>query len=697
MKIQNIFLAFFMLLTVAAIGQEDFRQTAPEPGPAPKIELGTYETFKLDNGLRVIVVENHKLPRVSFQLLVDRPPVVEEEFAGTDNMMGELLRNGTTNRTKAEIDEAVDFIGATLSTSSNGMFATSLTKHTDDLLEIVSDVLMHPTFPEEEFEKAKKQTLSGLAQAKEDPNAIAANVSQVLRFGKNHPYGELTTEETVENITTDRIQAFYKTYFKPNISYLAIVGDIEPAKAKTLAEKYFGEWERGDVLIESFPDAKRPDMRQVGFVDKTGAVQSVVRLTYPIELKPGSKDAIAASLMNTLLGGGGYFGSRMNQNLRETNAYTYGATSSLDSDPYDGFFSVSTSVRNEVTDSAITQILYELNRIRDEEVPEDELQQVKSVLTGSFARSLENPQTIARFALNIARYDLPDDYYATYLQKMNALTVDDIQRVAKTFILPDRAHILVVGNKDEVAEKLTQFDEDGELTYYDAFGDEVEMSDVAMPQDMTGEQVIQKYVEALGGKEKLQSVSAQKTVMTASTQMGDMKMTMTQKAPNKFYQKVEAQGMTVVETKFDGDQAMMSQMGQKRTIDDEEALGQMKMQGRLFPEASWEELGYTAELKGVEKVDGQDAYKVAVSTPAGSNYTDFFSTDTFLKIRTVSTSQAQGQTVTVTNDYADYKEVDGIMVPYTITTSGAMPFPLKMEVQEVVINGEVDDSLFKVE
>ncbi len=695
MKTRNIFFALLVFLTGTAIGQEDFRQMAPEAGPAPKIELGTYEAFTLDNGLRVIVVENHKLPRVSFQLLVDRPPLVEKKYAGTADMAGQLMRNGTTSRTKAEIDETIDFIGASLSTNSGGMYASSLTKHTEQLLEIASDVLLNPTFPEEEFEKLKRQTLSALAQAKEDPNSIASNVAQVLRYGKNHPYGELTTEETIENITPDRLQAFYKTYFKPNISYLAIVGDIEPAKAKMLAEQYFGKWEKGDILIQGFPDAKRPDTRQVDVVDKTGAVQSVLRVTYPVELKPGSDDAIAASLMNTLLGG--YFGSRINQNLRETNAFTYGANTSLSSDPYDGYFSVSSSVRNEVTDSAITQILYELNRLRDEKVPEDELQLVKNVRTGSFARSLESPQTIANFALDIARYDLPEDYYATYLQKMNALTVDDIQRVAKTYILPDNAHVLVVGDKDDVSENLAQFDADGELTYYDAFGNEIEMSDVAVPQDITAEKIIQNYVEALGGKDKLLSVKAQKTVMTANTQMGAMQMTMTQKAPNKFYQKVEAGGMTVVETKFDGKKAMVSQMGQKQTIDDEASLEQMQMQAKMFPEANWDDLGYTAELKGVEKVNGQDTYKLVVSTSSGSTYTEFFNTENFLKLRTVTTQEAQGQTMTVTNDYADYEAVDGIMVPYTITTSGAMPFPLKLEVSEVVFNLQIEESVFAVE
>lgn len=684
-----IFISLFVFAAVVLFGQDDFRKTAPKAGAAPKIDLGDYESFTLDNGLQVIVVENHKLPRISFQLLVDAPPLLEGKYAGAASMAGELMRTGTTSRTKAQIDEAVDFIGASFNTSASGLYAAALTKHKDELLNIVSDVLLNPTFPEDELEKLRKQTLSSLAQAKEDPNAIAANVAQVLRYGKEHPYGEMVTEETVKNITVEQVKAYYTTYFKPNISYLAIVGDITPSEAKTIAEKYFGNWQKGEAPKSELPKVPQPKSTEVAFVDKTGAVQSIINITYPVELQPGAPDAIKASLMNSLLGG--YFGSRINQNLREDKAYTYGANTTLSTDPYVGYFSARASVRNEVTDSSIVQFLHELNRLQDEKVPADELELVKNVRTGSFARSLENPQTIANFALNIARYNLPEDYYATYLQKLNAVTADELQEMAKKYILPQQAHILVVGNKDEVAGKLVQFDADKELTYYDAFGNVVDMSEVDIPTDMTAEQVIQKYVDALGGKDKLKAIKSQKTVMSAETPMGAIAMTIVQKAPNMFYQAVNAGGMMVMETKFSGEAGMMVQMGQQQKIEGE-GLEQMKMQARMFPEANWESLGYTATLKGAENVNGENAYRIEVETASGQKYTDYFDMDTFLKIRTIATADGQ----TVTNDYSDYKEVDGIKIPYTMVVSGAMPFPLQMKVTEVTFNGDVADDMFKV-
>ena len=185
------------------------RSQAPKPGPAPKIQMGTYESFTLENGLECIVVKNDKLPRVSFQYTLNIDPIMEGDKAGMQDMVGEMLSRGTKNRTKEQFDEEVDFIGATLSTYSTGVYASSLTKHSDKIIELMADVLLNPTFPKEELEKVKTQTLSGLASAKNEPNSIASNVKDVLNYGKNHPYGELMTEETVGNITAKDIKDYY--------------------------------------------------------------------------------------------------------------------------------------------------------------------------------------------------------------------------------------------------------------------------------------------------------------------------------------------------------------------------------------------------------------------------------------------------------------------------------------------------------
>ncbi len=672
-----------------------FRSAPPEPGPAPKIELGTYETFKLDNGLEVIVVENHKIPRVSFQLSFDMPLMSEGESAGMRDMTGELMRAGTTSKTKAELDEEIDFMGARFSVGSSSMFASSLKKHSGKLLDIMTDVLFNPSFEASEFERIKKQTLSGLATQKEDPDAISGNVSSVLVYGKDHPYGEIVTEESVENITVQQCKDYYNTFFKPNIAYLVIVGDITPDEAKKMANKGFSNWKSANNLKrENFAMPKAPEKANVAFVNKSGAVQSVLNVTYPVDMKPGAPDAIKASVMNKMYGG--FFGSFLNQNLREDKAYTYGARSSLSTDKNIGEFRAGASVRNEVTDSALVQLFLEMDNIRNKPLSDDDFSLVKNVMTGDFARSLERPQTIARFALNTARYNLPADYYQTYLEKIDAVTKDDIMAMAKKYITPENAHIVVVGSKDDVAETLTQFAPDGKVNFYDTNGNEIKMDDMALPSDMTAEKVIEDYLNAIGGSKKLNSVKDMTEVMGAEMQGMQLTVTSVKKAPNMYMNEMTVAGMGSMQKQvFDGTKGSTSQMGQSKAMTEDE-LADAKMSAQFFPEMNYSD-GYTLELKGVEPVEGANAYKIAVTSPSGKKSTEFYDMKTSLKIREIETMEAAGQKMTQTVDFMDYKDVDGIMIPHKVKVSGAMPMPLQMEVKEVKINAGVDDALFKVE
>lgn len=679
-----------LLFGIAIHAQEDFRKTAPAAGAAPKIQLGTYQEYLLANGLKVIVVENHKLPQVSFQLFVDVPPLKEGDHAGAASIAGQLLKTGTKTKTKAQIDEAIDFIGASLSTSSSGVSGSSLSRHREKLLALMADVLLNPIFPVAEFDKAKKQTLSGLAYSKEDPNAISGNVTQVLRYGKDHPYGELTTETTVENITIERAKTFYKTYFKPNISYFVVTGDIKPAEAKLLAEKYFGKWVKGEVKREPVVVPAKPEGTKVAFVNKVGAVQSIIDITYPVVLKPGPPDAIRSRLTNSILGAGS-FGSRLFQNIREDKGYSYGAYSTLSTDENVGYFSAGAAVRNEVTDSAITQFLLEMNRMRDEKVTDTELTQFKNIVTGSFARSLEQPGTIGQFALNIARYKLPKDYYATYLQKVSEVTTADVLEMSKKYITPKNAYIVVVGDKSAVADKLKAFATSGEVDFYDMYGSKIQVATAAA--DMTAEKVIDRYVEAIGGKDKLAAVKDLTIKMAAPIEgMGTIDIISRKKAPNKILVSTMANGMTMQEQKFDGKNASVSQMGQKQKLEGKDAESVQK-EAILFPESKYKELGYKLTLKGVEQVEGKNAYQIEVETSGGEKSTEFYEVTTGFKIREIQTAGGAA----ITNDYDDYKEVSGIKYPHKITVIGAAPFPIKSTVSAIEVNKGIDDSVFAVE
>ena len=635
---------------------EDFRSQPPEPGEARKIQLGEAEQFNLPNGLKVIVVENTKIPRVSYQLFVDREPIFEGDKAGYVSIAGQLLSTGTTSKSKAEIDGEVDFIGASLSSNSRGAFGSALKKHSEKILALMADVVLKPSFPKEEFDKIITQTKSGLAAQKEDPNAISNNVSSIVNYGSDHVYGEITTEESVENISLQDCIDYYQKYFKPNISYLVIVGDISLQEAEVQAGTYFGNWKRDGFDDYDFPEVPDLEKTTIAFVDKPGAVQSVINITYPVDLKPGDSDRIAANLMNKILGYGGFSG-RLFQNLREDKGYTYGAYSSLDSDEYSGSFSASASVRNEVTDSAITQFLYEMNRIVNEEVPEEELQLAKNLTFGEFARSMESPQTIARFALSTIRFNLPADYYANYLEQVDQITVADIQRVAEKYIRPERANIVVVGNKDEVVDNLREI---AEVRYFDPRGNEIEIN-TAASVNITAEELVANYIDAIGGREKLLGVKDTYLKMEAEIpQMGAMSMEQYSKDNTKFKMSVMAQGMTVQQQIFDGEQLQVSQMGQSQMETNEAAIKQAREQAIAFKELNYSDGTYELNILGSEQQDGRIILKLSVVDGDGNKSTEWYDQETFLKIQEISSQEANGQVMTTTTSFDNYAEIDGL-------------------------------------
>lgn len=670
-----------------------WRKTAPAPAAARDIKLGDYSSFDLANGLKVIVVENHKLPRVSYQLSLNNDPLIEGDKTGFTSFAGDLMSKGTKTKSKSQIDEAIDFIGANLSTSSSGVFATSLKKHSEKLLDIMSDVLYNPTFPKEEFEKLRKRTASGLATAKTNPEAIASNLRGVVNFGKAHPYGEVQTDETIKNITIDDCKNYYNTYFKPNNAYLVIVGDITPAEAKVQAEKYFGKWEKGtNIPGAKYNKPEEPKGAQVRFAHKDGAVQSLVNISYFVDLKPGSENAIKASLMNSILGGG-IFSGRLMQNLREKKGYTYGARSSLNSDKLLGSFYAFANVRNAVTDSSVTEFLHEMKRIVAEPVSENDLKLAKTSTAGNFGRSLESPQTIANFALNTFRYNLPKDYYTNYLKNVDAVTVADIQMAAKQYIKPENCNIIVVGNKDDVADKLKKFDADGEVDFYDAFGKKLENKKVELSADVTAQSVIDDYIDAIGGAAKLKAVKSLYTGMKASMMGQEATFETFQTSEGKFAMKMNMMGMVVQEGRYDGTKGMQSAMGKKTVVTEGKELDQLKKQSIMFEQLMYNNGKYKLELKEIENINGANCYKIMVTDPSGDISTEYYDVKTALLVRNVTSNDK----MTMTTDLKNYKDVNGVQIPHTTEISGVMPTALVMEASNIEINKAFTDDIFKVE
>ncbi|TVQ43682.1 MAG: insulinase family protein [Saprospirales bacterium] len=694
-NIKQLFsLVLILFLSHSLLGQVLDRSVQPAPGPAPTIQIGEFESFTLENGLTVIVVENDKSPTISWQLTLNVDPPMEGDAAGYVSMAGSEMRSGTTNRDKATIDEEIDFIGASLSTSSRGMFASSLSRHTETLLDLMSDVLLNPTFPQEELDRAITQMLSGLSTVSTDPNSMVSNMMTALLYGPNHPYGEVTTDETVKNITRDMLVSYYETYWKPNVAYLVIVGDITTERAKELVETHFGSWEPGVVPEKNYDLPAPPEANRVAFANRAGAVQTVFRVAYPIELTPGHPDLVKVRVMNSILGGG-VFSGRLMQNLREDKGYTYGARSNISTDRLIASFSAGAEVGNNVTDSAITEVLYEMNRLVVEPVDEETLQLVKNFMNGSFARSLESPRTIANFALNIKRYNLPDDYYATYLERLEAVTVDDVQEMAKRYIKPDNAWIIAAGSLDEVAPKLAVFSHTGEVEVFDHFARPIEALDVEIGDDVTAEWVLEQYLEAIGSRERIEAIEDFTQRMSAEVMGSQMESVSYKKPPYRFKNELAVGGSVMQQEIFNTDKGFMSAMGQRIETEESE-IESKRIESAIIQEMAYLEAGLEMELRGVDNVNDRPSYRIRIHLQDGTPMDVYFDMETHLKTRDVVTVEQMGQTTTITNDYENYKEFDGILMPTMVRISGLMPIAIEMKTESVEINTGLSDDLFKV-
>lgn len=400
-----------------------------------------------------MVVEDHKLPRVSAYLILDNPPILEGDKTGIATLTGRLLGNGSKTIPKDDFYEEVDFLGASIQFGAQNATASSLKKYFPRILELMADAAINPNFTDEDFEAEKARILTSLKNQEKDVAEIADRLQSALAYGKGHPFGEFTTEASINNILLTDIEQFYRDYFVPSNAYLVVIGDTNLEEVQDLVARYFVSWTRAVPPTFSYSRPSNVQYTQVNFVDMPNAVQSEIRAVNLIDLKMNDPDYLPALLANRIIGGG--FQGRLNLNIREDKGYAYYAYSSMGNNKYaPSTFKALTSVRNAVTDSAVVQILKELDSINLPTITEEELNNVKAEYTGSFVMALEKPETIARYALNIETESLPEDFYATYLERLNAVTVEEVQQAANKYIHSRQARIVIAGKGSEVIQGL---------------------------------------------------------------------------------------------------------------------------------------------------------------------------------------------------------------------------------------------------
>ncbi len=649
---------FLFLVPLVTMAQNIDRSKAPMPGKAPLIQIGDPVKFTLANGLQVFVVKNTKLPQVSATLALDYDGFAEGDKAGVAQMAGQLLKRGTTTKSKAQLDEAIEFLGGSMSTSSQSASVSSLKGNFPSLLSLLSEVVLQPALSTEELEKIRKQTLSGIESNKDDADAISGNVVKKLVYGATHPYGEMMTTKTVNQVSIADVKTFLSTYWIPNAAYLIFVGDIEPATAKALAEKSFGNWKKGVFTKQNFAKPVQPKQTYVAIVDRPASVQSVVAIASAVDLLPGSSNVIAGSVMNNILGGG--FSGRLFANLREKYAFTYGAYSSLSPSRQIGIFQAEASIRNEKTDSSVQELLREINTIRNEQVGETELSRMKNYLSGGFARSLENPATIANFALNIARNNLPADYYQKYLTNLAAVDAAKVQDVAKLFLNTNQMHIVIVGNAKQISKGLEKY---GPIKYFDIEGNEVAApTEVKADASLTPTALMEKAIAAIGSKEALSSIKDVQLKGTANLMGQSLEMQQTIVMPGNSVTTMSMGGMAIMKQAVVDGKYSVAQQGQEAPITDDLKEG-LDESATLVPEQLFLTKGYGLKIVGAEKVDGKDAIDVEVTTPSKKVSHRFYDATTFLLVKTSKSEEIPGRgTATQQQFFTGYKTVNGVQI-----------------------------------
>jgi zinc protease len=690
-KILIVALATFVLQNSFAQIKID-RSKKPAAGAAPIISFKDPVTFTMPNGMTVMVVENHKLGKVRANLSIDAGPITEGKKAGTLDLMGGMLGEGTTNMNKEAFDKAVDIIGADVSLFSSGGAASALTRHFEKAFMLMADGLKNPSFPQDAFDKLKAQTLTGLKANEKSAAAISSRVWNALAYGKNTAQGEFTTEETVKGITLDDVKASYKKYITPSRSYLTIVGDITPAAAKALVAKAFTNWKGNKLELEVIPSVKNLDKTEIDFIDLPTAVQGELNVGNVLSNPMGGKDYHALLLANQILGGGAE--SKLFMNLREKHGYTYGAYSSIGSGRFPALFRGGAAVRTDKVDSAATELIKEILNMRDGKITEEELASAKAKYNGGFALGMEDPSRAASYASNILINNLPKDFYKTYLQKINAVTINDIKNVSKNYLSESNSRIVIVGNGKKIIPGLMKLGLP--IKKYDRYAEpvadevkEVKVAETGNSTDaVSGNSIMQDYYKAIGGKAEMEKVTSFTSIL--SMDYGGRKLTGTEKRmlPYKLATELKMDSYTMMKDVFDGVSGYKIEGGPKKNLD-EAGMKEAKDEKSIFPQ-----LTYTSkEYVGKGKVGDEETYRLKVTFASGKVAVQQYSIKTGLLLQMESNEKEGDQEITVITDYKEYKKVGNLLFPHAITQS-AMGQEFTIVYSDIKLNETIPDADF---
>ena len=444
---------------------ETFRSQAPPPLQPHPIAIPAPRETVLPNGLTVVVVEDRRLPLVSYRLAFPVGGAFDPPgLPGLTDLLAGLLPEGTESKTSREIADEVARVGASLSAGANSDYtivaASALAIFNDQILDLMADVTLHPSFPENEVELAKQNTKESLRQQRAQPSFLASEMVARVMFG-DHPYSIVApTPESIDRTSRDEFVKFHRLRLVPNNAVFIVVGDVHHDDIVKRLESLFSTWERGEELVTNFPAPPVRTKKTAYLIDRNGSAQSNIVIANS-GITRTNPDYFPMLLMHTVLGANA--SSRLFMNLREEKGYTYGAYSNLDARRTAGTFRATAEVRTPVTGDSLKEFFYELNRIRNEPVSQKEISDAKAYLTGVFPIRLETQEGLTDQLVQIKMLNLPTNYLHMYRDRVQAVTIDEIQRVAQQYVKPDEAALIVVGDGKAVLDQIRPYCEDIEL------------------------------------------------------------------------------------------------------------------------------------------------------------------------------------------------------------------------------------------
>ncbi len=448
---------------------------APVSKEILRVKLPRPKELTLGNGLTVLVLEQHKLPTVSLSLWIKAGALNDpKNLPGLAKFTADMLREGTTHRSSAQLAGDVDGIGATLDASA--AFGSSLSQingsglatTTDRILELMSDITLNPTFPPDELDKYKKRQLAELQQERSEPYFLGQQTFRRVLYRAFPAAAMAPTEDSIHAVTRDNLRTFHDEYYVPNNAILGVVGDVQADEVVELIRRYFGDWKNRALPRTDLSPLPPPAAYKIYLVDRPGSVQTNI-VAGDYGARRIDPDYVALTVMNRILGGGPT--GRLFLNLREEKGYTYGAYSSVGDDIYREAWQASTQVRTAVTDGSLHELMYEFKRIRDQKVAESELDEARHAMVASFALSLEHPFALLHDWLLVRYYNLPEDYWDRYPAAVAQVSPEDVQRAARKYVDLDHLQLVCVGDGKQIKPVLEKY---GPVEEYDANGKRLE-------------------------------------------------------------------------------------------------------------------------------------------------------------------------------------------------------------------------------